>query len=256
VTNSNHIAQAVDTVTAYIHEEVPPAGQQPQRQRRRLKGLFNNAGIGGEGSFGIDSTAIEYTELADYRQVMEVNYFGVVEMTKAFLPLLRTTPDSRILMNTSVAGYVAAPFMAAYASSKHALEGFSDSLRRELHPFGVYVSILECNSVKTPIVSGNVPPGREPYRQAEQSFWKWFWNSFRKAPTPRDSSSIAVLHAMQSPHPYVRYVTGKDALLLKIARYIPAPWMDVMMRFRFSTERQIKKDELSELLQDDHVRKE
>ncbi len=97
--------------------------------------LVNNAGIAVTGPF-------EALPTEDLRYQFEVNFFGVAQMIRTFLPLLRQT-QGRIINVSSVAGKLATPYMSPYCASKFALEGFSDSLRRELKPFGVKVILVE-----------------------------------------------------------------------------------------------------------------
>lgn len=114
-----------------------------------LWGLVNNAGIGLGGP-------LIYQPIDEIRRVLDVNVLGLVAAVQAFAPLLgtdrtRTGKPGRIVNMSSVAGRVGAPFMGAYAASKHALEGMSQSLRRELMLFGIDVILINPGSVVTPI---------------------------------------------------------------------------------------------------------
>lgn len=84
-----------------------------------------------------------------FRKIMEVNYFGVVAVTKAFLPMIRQR-RGRILINSSTGRLFSGPFWGPYSASKYAVEALSDALRRELDPFGVSVSLLEPGFIMTP----------------------------------------------------------------------------------------------------------
>lgn len=214
VTKPDDVARGVETVSAFVGE-------------RGLCGLFNNAGTGGEASEGTISTSVEFSDMALFHKVMNVNYFGVVEVTRAFLSLIRKG-KGRIIMNASVQGYIASPFFSSYAASKHAVEGFSDSLRREMAPLGVKVSILECGFISTPILNGYIPPSKEPYVDEEKSFWRGFWKESLDAPTPKVSSE-AVIHAMRAEKPKKRYVVGKNAGILKLIRFVPPDWIDFLI---------------------------
>src|SRR5947209_16873980 len=108
-----------------------------------LIALVNNAGIPAAGP-------LELLPLDELRRVLEVNLIGVVAVTQAFLPLLKRA-RGRIVNISSVSGRVAMPFMGPYAASKFALEAVSDSLRRELLPFGVDVIVVEPGSVQSRI---------------------------------------------------------------------------------------------------------
>jgi NAD(P)-dependent dehydrogenase (short-subunit alcohol dehydrogenase family) len=114
-----------------------------------LKGLVNNAGfaIGGP---------LAHQPINEIRRVFEVNTLGAVTVSQAFIPLLGADPSlsggpGRIVNISSVAGRIAAPFLGDYAMSKHALEAFSDSLRRELMIYGIDVVVIGPGAIATPI---------------------------------------------------------------------------------------------------------
>src|SRR5438132_5517345 len=110
-----------------------------------LAGLVNNAGIPAAGP-------LELFPLDELRQILEVNLIGALAVTQAFLPLLKAS-RGRIVNMSSVAGRSALPFLGPYAASKFGLEAISDSLRRELLPFGVRVIVIEPGTFKTAIWS-------------------------------------------------------------------------------------------------------
>ncbi|WP_188110513.1 SDR family oxidoreductase [Aeromicrobium ginsengisoli] len=110
----------------------------------RLRGIVNNAGIAVGGP-------LEFLDLDDLRRQLEVNVIGQLAVTQAFLPLLRQHGKGRIVFTSSVAGRMAAPFIGPYAASKHALNGMAESMRRELKPWGIGVSVLAPATVSTPI---------------------------------------------------------------------------------------------------------
>ncbi|MDB5092090.1 MAG: Oxidoreductase, Glucose/ribitol dehydrogenase family, partial [Candidatus Eremiobacteraeota bacterium] len=108
-----------------------------------LQGVVNNAGIAVAGP-------LEYLPVDEWRRQFEVNLFGAVTVTQAFLPLLRPA-RGRLVFVGSVSGRLATPFIAPYSASKFALRAVTDALRIELFPFGLSVSLIEPGSVKTPI---------------------------------------------------------------------------------------------------------
>lgn len=115
----------------------------------RLAGLVNNAGVAVPGPLGV-------LPMAEFRDQIEVNVMGPLAVTQAFLPLLGCDParqgkPGRIVNISSVAGKIGSPFLGAYAASKHALEGLSESLRRELLLFGIDVVMVAPGAVATPI---------------------------------------------------------------------------------------------------------
>ena len=163
---------------------------------------------------------------------MNVNYFGTLEITKAFLPLLRKTGNTRILMNSSVAGIFADKFISAYSASKFALEGFSDSLRRELLPHDVYVSILQAGYIFTPLIQKQIPVGIEPYTQYEINKWTLFFKASLNGASPKVTSN-AVIDVMRTctkqSKPKPRYLVGGLAPIAWIFSKLPDTWSDYVM---------------------------
>lgn len=104
-----------------------------QKIGKKLYGVINNAGI-------IAVGAVDWTPVQVYRNVMEVNFFGAVQVTKAMLPLMKRNPGSRFINVCSVAGLQSCGLASAYFASKHAVEGFTRSLRHELMPWNVHVA--------------------------------------------------------------------------------------------------------------------
>ncbi|MEO9872032.1 SDR family oxidoreductase [Ekhidna sp.] len=132
--------KSVDTAAELLSQKIGSEG---------LGGLVNNAGI------AIGGPLMDLS-IDDYRHQFEVNVFGLIKVTQAFLPLLgakhnHPVKPGKIIQISSVAGKFGMPFMSAYAGSKHALEGISDSLRRELLKYGVDVVLIEPGPIKTPI---------------------------------------------------------------------------------------------------------
>jgi NAD(P)-dependent dehydrogenase (short-subunit alcohol dehydrogenase family) len=217
VTNTEQIAAAVETVAEFVGD-------------RGLYGLFNNAGIAP--SNDIHGTSVEYFPMEDFRHTFEINYFGLLQTTKAFLPLIRRR-KGRIISNTSVSGFVAVPFVGAYASSKFAVEALSDSLRRELYPHGVFVSVLEPGYIKTPIFQGVTIKEYQPqglYAQAEMQGRRQFTKAaLQTAMSPRVTSE-AVVHAMRAVQPKTRYVVGGMSTIIWLITFFPDTWVDFILR--------------------------
>ena len=173
-----------------------------------LTALVNNAGINISGPF-------LHQPAEQFRQVMDVNFHGLVAVTRAFLPMLganitpRATPG-RIINIGSVQGIISVPFMSAYAASKHAVEGFAQGLRRELIPFGISVSTIEPNFTKSEIfVKAAVDLKKSSYQDTR---YETAWTQFNAAiaaeeakAKPAASVARKVLHAIQSPRPRTRY---------------------------------------------------
>jgi NAD(P)-dependent dehydrogenase (short-subunit alcohol dehydrogenase family) len=136
VTKPDEIKNAVNIVSETLNGET-------------LTGLINNAGIALTG-------ALETLTTDDYREQFEVNFFGMIEVTRQFLPLLGTDrlrqgKPGKIINISSNVGQIGLPFLSPYCASKHAVEGLSQSLRRELLLYGIDVIIIGPAAIKTPI---------------------------------------------------------------------------------------------------------
>lgn len=173
----------------------------------RLFGLVNNAGIATAGP-------LMHQPLDEFRRQIEVNLVGQLVVTRAFLPLLGTDrglrgQPGRIVNISSVGGKVGAPFVGAYAASKHALEGMSESLRRELMLYGIDVIIVGPGAVATPIwdKAEQIDPAayqQSDYAQILRRFGEYFVREGRKGfPPERIGETIA--QALTARSPRVRY---------------------------------------------------
>lgn len=191
-----------------------------------LAGLVNNAGV------AIGGPLVDLS-LDDYRKQFEVNFFGAVKVTQAFLPLLgmKDQPSSdpgRIMQMSSVAGKFGMPFMSPYVSSKHALEGLSESLRKELLPYGIDVVVLEPGPIKTPIWHKGT--GKEQNEKFQKSVYKdqleRFQNIFIRKAIEEAWTSAKVAKMMvdifEKPQPKTRYpLVAKKLLNWTIPQILP-----------------------------------
>ncbi len=178
---------------------------------RTLDGLVNNAGS----SF---SDPLLIQSVADFRRQIEVNLVGMFAVTRAFAPLLGADPalagpKGRIVNVSSVGGRTGPPFLGAYAAAKHGVEGFSESLRRELQLVGIDVVIVAPGSVATAIwdkaealsldhVAGTV--WNKPYR----TFLDWMVENGRKGLAPEAVGAV-IATALTARRPKVRYEAVK-----------------------------------------------
>jgi len=186
-----------------------------------LAGLVNNAGIAVAGP-------LEFVSPERLRQQFEVNVVGVVAVTQALLPLLRTGPG-RIVNISSVSGRLASPFVGPYCASKFALEALSDSLRVELNPWHIPVSVVEPGVINTPIwqkslaanagVLDEMPPESRALYGREVAAMQGF------ARTAKGLEPLAVarvvLRALTDARPRTRYVVGTDARLGVLLSRLP-----------------------------------
>ena len=117
----------------------------------RLDVLVNNAGTGAAG-------AAEESSVAQDQRVFDINFFGLVRMTKAVLPHMRAAGTGRIINISSVLGLVPAPYMASYAATKHAIEGYSESVDHEVREHGIRVLLVEPAWTKTSLDANAIQP--------------------------------------------------------------------------------------------------
>ena len=181
----------------------------------QLDGLVNNAGIA-------ISAPVEFVPPEELRHQLEVNLVGQVAATQAFLPSLRRA-RGRIVFMGSIAGRSALPFLSPYAASKHALEAVADSLRLELRPFGIHVSIVEPGSIKTAIWARSARRAEELIAASDGELGDLYGEriaAFRKialergaAGAPAEKVAKVVLEALTAERPHARYLVGRDARL-------------------------------------------
>jgi NAD(P)-dependent dehydrogenase (short-subunit alcohol dehydrogenase family) len=198
-----------------------------------LGGLVNNAGIAITGP-------LEFVEVDRLRRQLEVNVIGQIEVTQAFLPLIRRGPG-RVVNMGSLSGIFTPPFFGPYSASKHALEALTDALRQELAPWGVRVSIIEPGVIQTPIwekgleeldaVRGELPEhGRRLYAPFMDPALDRVMEDARHGIQP-EKVAEAVAHAIRARRPKTRYLVGRDAqLTARLARLLPDRWQDPITR--------------------------
>lgn len=211
-------AEAIDRAVQFLTSHLAGSG---------LGGLINNAGIAIGGP-------IQDQPIDVFRRHFEVNVMGLVQVTQAFLPLLGATgrhpvQPGRVLNISSVNGQVAIPFMGAYVGSKHAVEGLSHSLRRELALFGIKVIIVGPGAVKTPIWGKGTDISRyenTPYYPAMSWFLKQVAVAERRG-FSIDYIGKRLVEIHEAPRPNVRYalVPGKFTSWI-LPRLLPARVFD------------------------------
>jgi NAD(P)-dependent dehydrogenase (short-subunit alcohol dehydrogenase family) len=190
-------------------QNVHAAAEQVRSQLngQTLFGLVNNAGIA-------VPAPLMHQPIADFRKQIEVNLIGQLIVTQAFLPLLGADTSlhgkpGRIINISSVAGKNGSPFLGAYAASKHALEGLSESLRRELYLYGIDVIIVGPGAIATPIWDKADQVDLSPYQQtdyiqAATGFRKYAVSNGKNGYPPEKIGQV-VLHALTTSRPRVRY---------------------------------------------------
>lgn len=218
VTNASQIAAAAETVNHAVGE----AG---------LWGLLNNAGISVPGP-------LEHLDLDGLRHQLEVNTVGQVAVSQAFLPLLRRA-RGRIVSVGSVAGFMAMPGLGAYAMSKHAMEAFSDSLRRELQPWGIHVSLIRPGPVASDIWKKGGDDAAALRRDLSSRALADYGPLFgalqqlaaraERHASPPEVVTRAAVHAFTASRPKTRYTVGRTSGVRRWLSRLPDTWVDALV---------------------------
>jgi NAD(P)-dependent dehydrogenase (short-subunit alcohol dehydrogenase family) len=199
----------------------------------KLDGLFNNAGFSTSG-------VIEFQSIDKFRKQMDLNFFAPVSLTQMFIPLLREAKSSRIIFTGSAAGLLAKPMMASYCASKFALEGFVDTLRLELKPWNIIVSILEPGKIKTEIYRKTLEDFESEQKLRSEKELELYRDLLKVARynienADKMSSDVSqvvdvFMHALTSKKPRTRYPVGGDAKLQAfMAKYLPDYLKDLIL---------------------------
>jgi short-subunit dehydrogenase len=194
----------------------------------RIDVLLNNAGLG---LFG----GAEESSVAQVQSLFDVNLFGVMRMTNAMLPSMRRRGEGRIVNISSALGFVPAPYSAHYVASKHALEGYSESLDHEIRAFNLRVSLIEPGNIQSPFDQNSLEPDSmvKEYDAGRAWVHAFIKNAMRTADTPEDVAD-AVLLAATARHQRQRYTVGKVAWQISLLRrFVPAAMFDKILRQQF-----------------------
>ena len=201
-----------------------------------LDGLVNVAGVG-------KVRPVEYITQDDLQEIFDINVFGQMAVTQTLLPLLRTA-RGRIVNISSVGAHIAIPFGSLINATKSAFGIFNDTLRLELHPFGIHVSVVEPGAIKTPAVEktlGDIeavirslpPTGAAQYGNMLRDFVRCGYEREMNGSSP-DVVAQAIQHALTARRPRPRYRVGKHATLLAtLAACLPDRLLDTL-RFRIT----------------------
>jgi NAD(P)-dependent dehydrogenase (short-subunit alcohol dehydrogenase family) len=223
-------AGGIRTVRIDVTDAGQIAAAREQLGDTPLAGLVNNAGIA-------VAAPLEFLPIDRLRQQLEINLIGQAAVTQAFLPALRRA-HGRIVNVSSIGGRVGLPLVSPYNASKFALEGLSDSLRRELRPHGVDVILIEPGGVKTPIwekgeqladeMMEDVPPEAERlYGGMIAKLREETAKIAQKRGLEPSAVAEAIGTALTANRPRTRYLVGADAKLrARMAKYLPDRVMD------------------------------
>lgn len=178
----------------------------------RIDVLVNNAGY-------LLAGGIEEVDVAAAEAQFATNYFGVVRMTRAVLPIMRAARRGHIITVSSLAGLVPVPFWGHYNASKHAVEGLMETLRHEVRPFGIQVAMVEPGAIKTPFYATTAPAGLPEYADARDRAFAAMAEFERKAPGPElVAAKIAAIARQRRPR--LRHRVTREALTFGFLRWL------------------------------------
>jgi NAD(P)-dependent dehydrogenase (short-subunit alcohol dehydrogenase family) len=214
------------TLDVTSDQSVEAAVREVVRRAGRIDVLVNNAG------FGVSPAGAEESSIEQARSIFDTNFFGIVRMTRAVLPQMRRQGGGRIINIGSALGFLPMPYGALYAATKHAVEGYSESLDHELRTRGIRVSVIEPAYTKTPFDANFLEPDAtlDEYREVRTAVNKRVKEVMATADEPRVVAEV-VLKAASSAHPKLRYPAGRLAVRLRFLRTVlPAGLMDAGIR--------------------------
>jgi NAD(P)-dependent dehydrogenase (short-subunit alcohol dehydrogenase family) len=206
------------SVEALVEEVVHRAG--------RIDLLVNNAG------FGVAPGGAEESSIEQARAIFETNFFGLIRMSRAVLPHMRQQGSGRIINMSSVLGFLPMPYGALYAATKHAVEGYSESLDHELRTRGIRVCVIEPAYTKTPFDANFLEPDAklDAYRDARLAVNQRVKEVMATAEEPGIVADV-VLKAARAAKPKLRYTAGVLAGRLRLLRtYAPVGLVDAGIR--------------------------
>jgi NAD(P)-dependent dehydrogenase (short-subunit alcohol dehydrogenase family) len=203
-----------------------------------LAGLVNNAGI------SVPGPVLEIP-IADFRRQIEINVVGQVIVLQAFAPMLGADPSlkgppGRIVMISSVAGKRSLPFAGPYSASKHAIEGLSESLRRELMLFGIDVIVIGPGPIKTPIWEKGEKAdlarfGNTPYFEPMKKL-RGGMQAMGAAGLPAEDVAQLILHALTARKPWTRYTITPGHASRMLISFLPKRMQDRMIAKRLGLQ--------------------
>ena len=205
---------------------VADAVAQLMQREGRIDLLINNAG------FGVAPAGAEESSIEQAQSIFDTNFFGIVRMTRAVVPHMRKQGAGRIINIGSVLGLLPMPYGALYAATKHAIEGYSESLDHELRTRGIRVSVIEPAYTNTPFDANFLQPDAQldAYREARTAVSQRVKEVMTTADHPGVVAKV-VLEAASTARPRLRYTAGGLAgRLAWLRRFAPAGVMDAGIR--------------------------
>jgi NAD(P)-dependent dehydrogenase (short-subunit alcohol dehydrogenase family) len=207
-------------------ESVEAAVSEMMRLEGRIDLLVNNAG------FGVAPAGAEESSMEQAWSIFDTNFFGMVRMTRAVVPHMRQQGSGRIINIGSVLGFLPMPYGALYAATKHAVEGYSESLDHELRTWGIRVSVIEPAYTKTQFDAHFLEADSklDAYREVRAAVGRRIREVMAAAEQPGVVADV-VLQAANAARPKLRYTAGGLANRLRLLRrFAPAGLMDAGIR--------------------------
>ncbi|MBG9735209.1 SDR family oxidoreductase [Paenibacillus alvei] len=211
--------QALDVTDTH---SIASAAQYIQSAYGGVHVLVNNAGfaIGG---------FIEEISMDEWHAQLNTNFFGTVEVTRALLPYMRQQGSGTIINVSSISGRCAFPGYAPYAASKFAVEGFTESLRMEMLPYGIYAVLVEPGSYRTDIWSKGFnsisSSENSPYQSYLKHILQYSEKNAEKAPPPHEVARL-IASIANDPKPRLRYTPGWSRAGMGLLRAMPWKWYE------------------------------
>lgn len=208
--------KSVERAIAFIRVKTP-----------NLHGVINSAGLGLTGS-------VEFTSDNEARELYNTNVFGVLNVCRAAIPLLRENNKGYIINITSIAAQMGLPFRGIYSSSKFAVEGFTESLSLELYRFGIHVCLIEPGDFRTNINNNRKRAQHDDqpfYGNSHEAILNQINQEVNSAPTP-EAIARKVLQILKNRHPKLRYRVASPKALLsyRLMRLLPSRWFEAIIR--------------------------
>jgi NAD(P)-dependent dehydrogenase (short-subunit alcohol dehydrogenase family) len=207
-------------------ESVEAAVRELIRLEGRIDLLVNNAG------FSVAPAGAEESSIEQAQSIFDTNFFGIVRMTRCVVPHMRYQGNGRIINIGSVLGFLPAPYLALYAATKHAIEGYSESLDHELRTRGIRVSVIEPAYTKTSFDANLLEPDSklDEYRDIRAALGERLKVIAETADNPGVVADV-VLKAATTARPKLRYTAGTLANRLRVLRrFAPAGLLDAGIR--------------------------
>lgn len=226
VTQASQRSYKMISLDVNSEESIEAALREVVQIEGRIDLVVNNAG------FGVAPGGAEESSIEQTKMLFETNFFGIVRMTRAVVPYMRKQGEGRIINIGSVLGLIPAPYMASYAATKHAVEGFSESLDHELRTRGIRVSVIEPGYTNTHFEANTqeVDAKLDEYTIARRALAKLVKIAVEGGDDPKVVAKV-VLKAANAKHPKLRYAAGKLACRLSLLRrFAPAALVDIGIR--------------------------